>query len=106
MGRTFLRTSDRLESSSRRRLFGLAVSSSLAALLPGCGTLDRGSPVPRVDTMKATVLGLANERFFPMAGTDPLEAEFVAAVQRLRRGRGMTAMTQEHQLLAVSGGGE
>src|SRR3954467_11909638 len=105
MGRTFLRTSDTLESSSRRRLFGLAVSSSLAALLPGCGTLDRGSPVPRTDTMKATVLGLANERFFPMAGTDPLEAEFVAAVRRLRAGRARAAMPQV-QLLAVSGGGE
>ena len=84
----------------------MAASGSLAALLPGCATLDRGSPVPRVDTMKATVLGLANERFFPMVDTDPLEAEFVAAVQRLRRGHGTAATPQEHQLLAVSGGGE
>jgi hypothetical protein len=84
----------------------LAVSSSLAALLPGCATMDRGSPVPRVDTMKATVLGLANERFFPMVDTDPLEAEFVAAVQRLRRGHETAATPREHQLLAVSGGGE
>src|SRR4051812_9915609 len=105
MGRTFLRTSDTLESSSRRRLFGLATSGSLAALLSGCATLDRGSPVPRAATMKATVLGLANERFFPMVDTDPLEAEFAAAVRRLRGGRALAAVPQ-FQLLAVSGGGE
>jgi hypothetical protein len=54
------------------------------------------------------VLGLPNERFFPMAGTDPMEAEFAAAVQRLRRGRGMRANApmSQVQLLAVSGGGE
>jgi len=78
--RMFPRTSDTLESYSRRRLFSLAGSSSLAALLSGCGTLDRGSPVPRTATLKASVIGLPNERFFPMVGTDPLEAEFVAAL--------------------------
>src|SRR3954469_23352516 len=108
MGRMFPRTSGTLESYSRRSLFGLAASGSLAALLPGCGTLERGSPVPQTSTMKATVLGLANERFFPMAGTDPLEAEFVGAVQRFRRAHGLspTAPMPEVQLLAVSGGGE
>ena len=86
MGRTFLRSSSTFESYSRRGLFGLVASGSLAALLPGCGTLDRGSPVPRTATLKASVLGFPNERFFPMIGTDPLEAEFDAALQRRRRG--------------------
>jgi hypothetical protein len=86
----------------------MAASGGLAALLPGCSSLDRGPPVPRTATIKASVLGLPNERFFPMTGTDPLEAEFAAAVQRLRRGRGMSpnAPMPQVQLLAVSGGGE
>lgn len=54
------------------------------------------------------MLGLPNERFFPLVSTDPLEAEFAAAVQRLRRVRGLgqNAALPEVQLLAVSGGGE
>jgi predicted acylesterase/phospholipase RssA len=57
---------------------------------------------------QATVLGLPNERFFPATGVGPLEAEFIAAVQRMRRTRGLAANVQmpELQLLAVSGGGE
>ena len=93
---------------SRRRLLGVAAYGGLISLLGGCGPLERGSPVPRTDTTHATVLGLPNERFFPLAGTDPLEAEFAAAVQRLRKGRGLSqnAPMPQVQLLAVSGGGE
>lgn len=89
---------------SRRTLLGVTG----CALLSGCGSLERGSPVPRTATIQASVLGLPNERFFPLAGTDPLEAEFAAAVQRLRRARGIspTAPMPQVQLLAVSGGGE
>jgi len=88
-------------------LFGLAAVGSLTALLPSCGATERGSPVPRTATVQASVLGLPNERFFPLAGTDPLEAEFAAAAQRLRRARGLspTAPLPQVQLLAVSGGG-
>ena len=108
MSRTFLGASSGPRDYSRRRLFGLAAGGSLTSLLPGCGTTDRGSPVPRTATIQASVLGLPNERFFPIAGTDPLEAEFAAAVQRLRRARGLspTAPMPQVQLLAVSGGGE
>jgi predicted acylesterase/phospholipase RssA len=54
------------------------------------------------------VLGLPNERFFPVTGIAPLEAEFNAAVLRLRQARGLAADSPmpELQLLAVSGGGE
>jgi predicted acylesterase/phospholipase RssA len=54
------------------------------------------------------VLGIPNERFFPFHGTEPLEAEFSAAVDRLRRAQGLAAdaILPEVQLLAVSGGGE
>jgi predicted acylesterase/phospholipase RssA len=53
-------------------------------------------------------LGVPNERFFPFYGTEPLEAEFMAAAGRLRtaHGLGPDAPLPEIQLLAVSGGGE
>ena len=108
MSRTFLHGSQVPGTYSRRRLFGLAAAGSVTALLPGCASPERGSPVPRTGTTKASVLGLPNERFFPLASTAPLEAEFVAAVQRLRRARGMgpDAPMPQVQLLSVSGGGE
>jgi predicted acylesterase/phospholipase RssA len=54
------------------------------------------------------VLGLANERFFPLSGTEPLEAEFAAAANRRRQALGLApdAPLPEMQLLSVSGGGE
>jgi predicted acylesterase/phospholipase RssA len=93
---------------SRRRLVGLAASGGVAALLPSCATPERGQSVPIGQASQATVLGLPNERFFPATGVGPLEEEFVAAVQRMRRTRGLaaTAPMPELQLLAVSGGGE
>lgn len=108
MSRTLLGAAGGPRDHSRRGLFGLAAGASLASLLPGCGAVERGSPVPRTATIQASVLGLPNERFFPIAGTEPLEAEFAAAVQRLRRARGLspTAPLPQVQLLAVSGGGE
>ena len=64
--------------------------------------------MPLDRTTQATVLGVPNERFFPFHGTEPLEAKFAAAAQRLRRAQGLTpdALLPEVQLLAVSGGGE
>ncbi len=54
------------------------------------------------------MLGIPNERFFPFSGTEPLEAEFSAAVDRLRQAQGLAAdaILPEVQLLALSGGGE
>ncbi len=59
-------------------------------------------------TTQATVLGVPNERFFPLYGTEPLEQEFQAAAPRLRKTLGLApdAPLPEVQLLAVSGGGE
>jgi len=64
--------------------------------------------VPFGRTTEATVLGVPNERFFPIYGTKPLEAEFAAAADRLRQAQGLApdAPLPELQLLAVSGGGE
>ena len=77
-------------------------------LLPGCALPERGPGVPAGEATRATVLGLPNERFFPVFGAAPLEAEFAAAGERLKRARGLAANAPlpEVQLLAVSGGGE
>jgi hypothetical protein len=93
---------------SRRSLFGIAASGGLAVLLAGCATPVRGTAVPMDRTTQASVLGVPNERFFPLYGTAPLEAEFAAAADRLRRAQGLAsnAPLPEVHLLAVSGGGE
>jgi hypothetical protein len=93
---------------SRRSLFGMAAAGGIAALLPGCSTPIRGTAVPMDRTTQATVLGVPNERFFTLYGTGPLEAEFAAAADRLRRAQGLapSAPLPEIQLLAVSGGGD
>src|SRR5580704_3865086 len=93
---------------SRRRLMGFAASGGVAVFLPGCTTPDRGPSVPVGDATQATVLGLPNERFFPLTGIAPLEAEFNAAVVRLHRTFRVatTAQMPELELLALSGGAE
>jgi predicted acylesterase/phospholipase RssA len=93
---------------SRRSLFGIAVGGGAAALLAGCATPVRGTAVPMGRTTQATVLGVPNERFFPLYGTGPLEVEFASAGDRLRRAQGLApnAPLPEVQLLSVSGGGE
>ncbi len=103
-----IRTTGMAESPSRRNLFGIAISAGAAALLPGCAIPERGPGVPVGQVAKASVLGLPNERFFPMLGSDRLEAEFLAAAVRQRRARGLAADAPlpEMQLLSVSGGGE
>jgi hypothetical protein len=85
-----------------------AVGAALAAGLPGCAIPDRGPPVPLNRTAQASVLGIPNERFFPASGIDRLEAEFVAAIDRQMKRRGLINLDDlpELQLLAVSGGGE
>jgi predicted acylesterase/phospholipase RssA len=93
---------------SRRHLVGFVASSGVVGLLPGCALPERGPGVPAGEATRATVLGLPNERFFPVFGAAPLEAEFAAAGERLKRARGLAANAPlpEVQLLAVSGGGE
>jgi hypothetical protein len=94
--------------SSRRSLFGIVAGGGAAALLPGCSIPERGPGVPSGQVAKASVLGSLNERFFPLLGAKPLEAEFLAAAPRQRRPRGLAtdAPLPELQLLLESGGGE
>jgi len=89
-------------------LLGIAAGGGAAALLPGCALPVRGPGVPMGRTTQASVLGIPNERFFPLYGTEPLEREFQAAAPRLRQtlGLALDAPLPELQLLSVSGGGE
>jgi predicted acylesterase/phospholipase RssA len=95
-------------ASSRRGLMRSAVGAALVAGLPGCALPDRGAPVPLSRTAQASVLGIPNERFFPASGIAPMEAEFVAAIDRQVKLHGVRNFGDlpELQLLAVSGGGE
>jgi predicted acylesterase/phospholipase RssA len=92
---------------SRRTFLHAATASGLAAALQGC-TLDRRMAVPMDRTTQASVLGLPNERFFPLYGSDAIEAEFMAARDRQRQALGLAtnAVLPEVQMLSVSGGGE
>ena len=92
---------------SRRRVLRLAAGGVLATL-PGCALPERGPAVPLGRTGDATVLGIPNERFFPALGIDSLEAEFIAALDRQVRARGVASLADlpQLELLAVSGGGE
>jgi predicted acylesterase/phospholipase RssA len=92
----------------RRDLFGIAAGGGVAVLLAGCSLPVRGTAVPIGRTTQASVLGVPNERFFPLHGTEPLEVEFAAAMGRLRQAQGLApdAPLPEIQLLSVSGGGE
>jgi predicted acylesterase/phospholipase RssA len=92
---------------SRREVFRLAAGAALLGL-PGCALPERSPAVPSSRTGQATVLGIPNERFFPALDIDPLEAEFIAALERQRRARGLKTLADmpQLQLLAISGGGE
>jgi len=52
----------------------LAFDGTLA--LPACSFPERGVPVPRGQTSRASVLGFANERFFPALGNAAMEQEY------------------------------
>ena len=75
--------------------------------LPGCATPVREQAVPTGLAGQATVLGVPNERFYPLISLPPLEAEFITAVQRHYGTLALaTGEMPQIQLLAVSGGGE
>jgi hypothetical protein len=76
-------------SLDRRGIFSIAAGGALAALLSACSLPPRGIAVPIGHSTKASVLGLPNERFFPLSGTEPLEAEFAAAADRRRQALGL-----------------
>jgi predicted acylesterase/phospholipase RssA len=93
---------------SRRNVLRLAAGGAATAALSACDLPDRGPPVPLGSTTKATVLGLKNERFFPVSGAGPLESEFVAAMIGQMKTRGVKSVSDMPtlQFLAISGGGE
>jgi len=66
--------------------------------------------VPRGRASSSSVLGVPNERFFPLetAGQAALQTEFIAAIQRQLAARGLPLDPSrlELDLLGISGGGE
>lgn len=93
---------------SRRKLLGIAAAGGVTSALAGCSLPERGPAVPTGRAGQASVLGIANERFFPVLDAKPLEQEFMAAVTRQYRTLGLApgAPMPQLQLLAISGGGE
>lgn len=91
-----------------RRTFLSFCAATLPLGLAGCWWPGRGPAVPQGQTHRATVLCVDRERFFPSFSIEPLEEEFIAALQRQVVARGVRSMTElpQLQLLAVSGGGE
>jgi hypothetical protein len=94
----------------RRRAL-LARAATVAALpggLAACATPLREPAVPREATMRASVLGLPNERFFFTTGPEAIDVEFRAAGAReaARLGVRPGGAMPLSNLLAVSGGGE
>ncbi len=91
----------------RRALLAAALAP---VALPACSLPVREPAVPRGSVLSATVLGLPNERFITTSheGLDGMEAEFVAAGQRMRARLGLRpgAPLPQVNLLSVSGGGE
>ena len=79
-----------------------------AASLSACALPVRQPAVPREATARATVLGLPNERFMPIFGSGPINAEFAAALRRrlAHLGAAPGVSIPPLDLLAVSGGGE
>jgi predicted acylesterase/phospholipase RssA len=94
--------------ASRRRALVLIAGGSIASSLAACGLPERGIAVPAGRATEATVLGLANERFFPAHGSAALEAEVGLAMDRQARALGRKSHPDlpAWQLLAISGGGE
>jgi hypothetical protein len=94
-------------SPTGRRGF-LYAAGGATALLAGCSSPVRSPAVPYADAMRASVLGLPNERFYPLGNTDPMHDEVVAALQRRDKALNLPpgSPLPELDLLAVSGGGE
>ena len=93
---------------SRRDLLHTAISCALAAGLPACAAPERGPAVPIGRARQATVLGIANERFFPAEDVAALEREYEEAFTRLAAAKGVKSAFDlpELEVLAISGGGE
>jgi predicted acylesterase/phospholipase RssA len=92
----------------RRRTLGLIAGGTIASTLVACGLPERGAAVPAGRATDASVLGLANERFFPAHGSAALEVEVGLAMDRQVRALGLRSPAElpAWQLLAISGGGE
>jgi hypothetical protein len=99
--------------ATRTTLTAHALRLVAALMLPliaaGCASMERSTAVPTGETMRATVLGLPNARFYPYADTKAMAAEGMQAVQReiaYRRSAGLGGPLPTANFLALSGGGD
>ena len=90
----------------RRRLLGFAAALPVMSLAAACSSIERGTPAPASLAEQATVLGIANARFWPDTQGEALAREAVAAQQRERAALGGVRRLPPAAFLAVSGGGE
>ncbi len=95
-------------TSSRRNTLRLLAGGGALVGLSACGEIARGPAVPRSEAMRATVLGIPNERFHPIIDTKLVQAELAQAVERRRKFYGVATPFDmpDYNMLAVSGGGE
>jgi len=95
---------------TRREILRLTIGGALATALAGCSTPERLSAVPRGRAGSPTVLGLANERYYPWlpAQGAALEREFLASFERLYPSYEVSSRAKlpPYHVLSVSGGGE
>lgn len=63
--------------------------------------------MPRAAATRATVLGVANERFYPFTDLKPAEEELAQAIERRSRAHGVATPLDmpRYEMLSVSGGG-
>ena len=93
---------------NRRDTLRALIGSGALIGLSACGDLPRGPAVPRGGMARATVLGIPNERFHPLADNRSLQDELMHAAERRRVRHGVATPFDipQYDMLAVSGGGE
>ncbi len=89
----------------RSRLHQIALALTVALVIGGCAAGERQPAVPVAQTEQATVLGIANARFWPDTQGPALVQEAMQALER-ERAAGGNPRTSAANFLAISGGGD
>jgi predicted acylesterase/phospholipase RssA len=91
------------------RSFGLIALTGFAAVFGGCAQLDRLPSVTLSEVKNATILGIADARFYPDRDTSKIEALALKVYERQLKSYGLQAKAQILQpahFLVLSGGGD
>lgn len=93
----------------RIRTSSLMVSGILATVLFGCASLDRLPSVTLSEVHNASILGIADARFYPDRDAKEIEALALKIFERQLKSRGRSAFsasTGPAYFLVISGGGD